>query len=249
MFMASKILLRLKAPEIYQVFRRPFHSSKEKNKHKGQSASSNKWLERKYRDIFTKQAGRENYRCRSAYKLIQINEKFNLLHPGGVVIDCGSSPGSWCQVAAQSINATNSDLSTPIGTVIGIDLKHVLPVAGATILGGHDFTAEKTQQKVRDILQGRKADVILSDMAPAATGNKAHNHDNIVQLCFSVLRFSLKSLQPGGATVIKLWSGPGQARLSKAMDTMFDQVTPFKPKASYDDSAELFLVGTGFKLK
>ena len=129
--MAVKSTLRLNVFVTYNFFQRPFHLSDMTNKNKGQASSSNKWLERKYRDIFTKQAGRENYRCRSAYKLIQINEKFNLLHPGGLVIDCGSSPGSWCQVAAQNVNAANSDLNRPCGVVIGIDLKHVVPVEGA----------------------------------------------------------------------------------------------------------------------
>ncbi|CAL1542235.1 unnamed protein product [Lymnaea stagnalis] len=210
-------------------------------------SSSNRWLERQKRDIFVKQAGLENYRCRSAFKLLQINEKTQILRPGHFVIDCGAAPGSWCQVAVQNVNSTGKDPNKPKGLVIGIDLQHMSPVEGAYLLPGSDFTKVATQAKVKEILCDRKANVILSDMAPRATGHKSHNHEIIVGLCFSVLQFSLSALSPGGTMVCKLWAGGDQSRLEAAMRTVFEQVKVMKPEASRDDSSEIFLLGKGFK--
>ena len=142
-----------------------------------------------------------------------------------------------------------SDPSQLTGMVIGIDLQHIAPLDGARILGGHDFTSLKTQQVIKDILKDRKADVILSDMAPSTTGIKAHNHNLIIELCFSVLSFCLSTLEPGGTMLCKLWSGAGQPKLTAAMKTVFERVKIVKPDASYDDSAEIFMLGQGFKYK
>jgi len=216
------------------------------------SSSSNEWLRRRNRDRFTKQSGVESFRCRSAYKLQQINDRYKLLKPGHVVIDCGAAPGSWSQVAVTSVNSLSQNPTQPAGTVIGIDLRHIAPLDGAHLLGGHDFTSPATQRAVAEILKGQgcsKADVILSDMAPSATGIKSHNHDVIVQLCFTVLTFCLSSLRPGGAMLCKLWSGSGQPKLTAAMKTVFDRVRIVKPDASYADSAEIFILGQGFRYK
>ena len=215
------------------------------------SSSSNQWLERRKKDLFTKQAGKENFRCRSAFKLQQIDSKYKILKPGFVVVDCGASPGSWSQVAVQKVNSLNKDPSRPTGVVIGIDLQHIAPVDGALMLGGLDFTSPATQEKVKELLKSRdsKVDVVLSDMAPKATGLRSHNHDIIIELCFSALRFCLPTLRPGGTFVCKIWSGSGQQKLTKAMESVFEQVNAVKPKASYDDSAELFLLGRGFKFR
>ncbi|KAK7003879.1 rRNA methyltransferase 2 mitochondrial [Biomphalaria glabrata] len=208
--------------------------------------SSNIWLERQRRDIFVKQAGAENYRCRSAFKLKQINEKFSILCPGHIVIDCGSAPGSWCQVAVQEVNATGEDINKPKGTVIGVDLQYFSPVDGATILPQSDFTTEATQTKIKDLLCHQKADVLLSDMAPRATGLRSHNHEAIIELCFYVLRFSLVILKPEGTMLCKLWMGGDQSRFEKAMQTVFQHVRVVKPEASREDSAEIFLLGRKF---
>uniref|UniRef100_A0A0B7AWZ3 rRNA methyltransferase 2, mitochondrial n=1 Tax=Arion vulgaris TaxID=1028688 RepID=A0A0B7AWZ3_9EUPU len=209
--------------------------------------SSNQWLERQRRDIFVKQAGKENYRCRSAFKLLQINEKFHILKPGHIVIDCGAAPGSWCQVAAKHVNSTGGDASALRGSVIGIDLQYMSPIEGVYLLPAKDFTTETTQSKIKEILQNQLADVILSDMAPNATGLKSHNHEIIVSLCFSVLRFSLSVLKIGGTLLCKLWMGGDQQRLESAMRTVFDNVRVVKPDASRCDSSEIFLLARGFK--
>ncbi|XP_005090821.1 rRNA methyltransferase 2, mitochondrial [Aplysia californica] len=216
---------------------------------KGQRSSSNQWLERQRRDPFVKQAGKENYRCRSAFKLLQIDDKYGILKPGQVVIDCGAAPGSWCQAAVQKVNSLNQDSSQPQGMVIGIDLQHIAPLDGAITLSGCDFTSPDTYDKVSSILQERRVDILLSDMAPSATGIKSHNHELIVGLCFSVLRFSLAVLKPGGTMLCKLWQGGSQDRLAAAMRTVFQDVRVVKPEASRDDSAEVFMMGRGFKSK
>ncbi|BFZ02597.1 hypothetical protein BsWGS_05636 [Bradybaena similaris] len=209
--------------------------------------SSNIWLERQRKDIYVKQAGKENYRCRSAYKLLQIDERFHILKPGHVVVDCGAAPGSWCQVAAQKVNSLGNDSSAPKGLVIGVDLQNVAPIDGVHMMQSSDFTVEATQCKITEILQGRLADVILSDMAPKASGINFHDHEVIVKLCFSVLRFSLNVLREGGTLVCKLWTGGDQPRLETAMKSVFDHVRIVKPDASRDDSAEIFILGRGFK--
>ncbi|GFR91352.1 ribosomal RNA large subunit methyltransferase E [Elysia marginata] len=209
--------------------------------------SSNEWLRRQRKDLYVKQAGKENYRCRSAFKLKQINDRFKILKPGHVVIDCGAAPGSWCQVAAQEVNADGEDVSQPRGTVIGIDLQNMAPIDGVHLLSLCDFTSEGTQNCIRNILQDRKADVLLSDMAPAATGVKSHNHEAIIKLCFSVLKFGLSVVREGGTIVCKLWTGGDQPRLEKAMHAICENVRVVKPDASRGDSAEIFLMGRGFR--
>ncbi|XP_059163913.1 rRNA methyltransferase 2, mitochondrial-like [Physella acuta] len=229
---------------IIKVSLRKIYSTKFNQK---DPTSSNKWLERQRRDIFVKQAGIENYRCRSAFKLLQINEKFNILLPGNIVIDCGAAPGSWCQVAVKKVNALETDPSKPKGLVIGIDLQHMAPIEGAFLLSCSDFTSDVTQAKIKTILGDRQADVVLSDMAPAATGMKSHNHEIIVNLCFSVLLFSLHVLKNGGTMLCKIWMGADQKRLETAMNKVFEHVRVVKPEASRDDSSEIFLLGRGFK--
>ena len=121
------------------------------------------------------------------------------------------------------------------------------PIDGVHLLPLSDFTTESTQMRVRDILQSRKADVLLSDMAPTATGVKSHNHQAIVTLCFSVLTFGVSVVREGGTIVCKLWSGADQQRLEGAMRAICETVRVVKPDASRGDSAEIFLMGRGFK--
>lgn len=142
---------------------------------------------------------------------------------------------------------SGTDPSKPKGLVIGIDLQHMAPLEGAYLLSGSDFTSDMTQAKIKTILGDRQADVVLSDMAPAATGMKSHNHEIIVKLCFSVLLFSLHVLKNGGTMLCKIWMGADQKRLETGMSKVFEHVRVVKPEASRDDSTEIFLLGRGFK--
>lgn len=130
--------------------------------------------------------------------------------------------------------------------VIGIDLQHMMPVEGAFILHQSDFTSPDTRQQVLKILNGRPVDTVLSDMAPRATGQKSLDHEQIVDLCFSVLMFGRKVLRPGGHLVCKLWQGREQKKLETAMGSLFEKVKVVKPDSSRMDSAEIFLVGKNF---
>ncbi|KAL3876745.1 hypothetical protein ACJMK2_034542 [Sinanodonta woodiana] len=213
---------------------------------KGKSLSSQLWLRRQLNDPYVQKARVENWRCRSAFKLLEIDDKRDILKPGNIVIDCGAAPGSWSQVAVKRVNSSAENPGDPTGIVIGIDIQHMFPVPGATILDQHDFTKKETQVKITELLSGKQADVVLSDMAPNASGSRELDHDQIVQLCMSVLEFSSKVLRPGGTVLCKLWMGRDTQTLNSVMDRMFDRVKVVKPDASRSDSAEIFLLGTDF---
>ncbi|KAK3594381.1 hypothetical protein CHS0354_009673 [Potamilus streckersoni] len=211
---------------------------------KGKKLSSQLWLRRQLNDPYVQKSRVENWRCRSAFKLLEIDDKRGILKPGNIVIDCGAAPGSWSQVAVKRVNTSDPDQHT--GTVIGIDIQHMFPVPGATILDQHDFTKQETQLKLTELLCGKQADVILSDMAPNASGSRELDHDQIVQLCMSVLEFSPRVLRPGGTVLCKLWMGRDTQTLHSVMERMFSRVKVVKPDASRSDSAEIFLLGTDF---
>ncbi|XP_050391081.1 rRNA methyltransferase 2, mitochondrial [Patella vulgata] len=213
---------------------------------KGKGKGSQEWLRRQLNDPYVKKAQSENYRCRSAYKLLEIDKRFNILKPGNIVIDCGAAPGSWCQVAVEKINK-NSDLNSVNGTVIGVDLQHFVDIEGVHVIGGADFTDKDTQIKIMEILNGKKADVILSDMAPKASGIKSMDHELIIELCVKVLKFGIEVLKPAGTILCKIWMGYNQKQLEEAMKHLFESVQVVKPLSSRTDSAEIFLLAQNFK--
>ncbi|XP_041363864.1 rRNA methyltransferase 2, mitochondrial-like [Gigantopelta aegis] len=214
---------------------------------KGMKKSSQMWLKRQLNDPYVEKAKMEHLRCRSAFKLLEIEDKHKLFKPGDIVIDCGAAPGSWSQVAVERVNATRTDLNSPQGVVISIDLDYIAPLVGANILDKSDFTHENTQNEVLHILDGRKADIVLSDMAPKASGVKFMDHDLIIGLCFSVLKFSVGVLKEGGIVLCKLWQGSDQTKLEGVMENMFNKTRVIKPPASRSQSAEVFLLGQGFR--
>lgn len=179
------------------------------------------------------------YRCRSAFKLLEIDDKYGILKPGNVVIDCGCAPGSWSQVALQKVNSSK-------GLVIGVDLLQMYPLEGAHLLGNTDFTTENGQQKIRDLMGKRKANVVLSDMAPNATGINDLDYENITMLCYTVLRFAIKMSQIDGSLLMKIWMNPQINEIEKQMKRFYKNVKIIKPKASRSDSAEQYLLGRNF---
>ncbi|ESP03933.1 hypothetical protein LOTGIDRAFT_109890 [Lottia gigantea] len=230
--------------EIRKVCQRHLHLSKTVEKLKGKGKSSQEWLKRQASDPYVQKALDENYRCRSAFKLIEINDKYKILRPGQVVIDCGAAPGSWCQVAAQKVAKHKQG----IGTVIGIDLQNFEPIDGVHVLSECDFTLPESQSKILDILNGQKADVILSDMAPNASGIKSMDHDVIIELCQAVLQFGLWVLKPGGTILCKLWMGANQKSFENDLKSNFESVKVVKPASSRSDSSEIFLLARNFQL-
>lgn len=201
------------------------------------------WVKRQVNDPFVKQARAEGYRCRSAFKLLQINEKFRMLKPGMVVMECGCSPGSWSQVAAKLINAGGrySDYEEA-GILVGCDLLDVEPIPGAKLLPRRDFTDEEAQKKLRELAEHRAFDVVLSDMAPNASGMKSLDHDRLMRLAWQVREFTLANGLLGTSMAIKVWQGNLLAKFTDLLKEDFQQVYTFKPRASRNDSAEIYLV-------
>ena len=133
--------------------------------------------------------------------------------------------------------------------VIAVDLQDIEPIDGVTIFPKSDFTKPETKSKILHVLDNRLANVILSDMAPKASGNREHDHDAIFQLCLSVLKFSSQVLDSGGHVVCKLWDGSDTKKLKEVMHRMFTNVKTIKPDASRENSAEIFLLGQYYKLR
>ena len=211
---------------------------------KGRKLSSTRWLERQLNDPYVAQARREGYRGRAAFKLAQIDDKYRVLKSGARVVDLGCAPGGWLQVAAERVNALGKR-SGRRGFVLGVDLQEVEPVPGTT---AHvlDFLADDAEDQVRDWLGG-SADVVLSDMAAAASGHRQTDHLRIMSLCEAAADFALKVLEPGGAFVAKVLAGGAEAGLQALLKQRFEKVHNFKPPASRADSSERYVVALGFR--
>jgi 23S rRNA (uridine2552-2'-O)-methyltransferase len=203
--------------------------------------SSTLWLERQLNDPYVAQAKREGFRSRAAYKLSEIADKYDLLHPGEIVVDLGAAPGGWSQVAASRVKSADGQ-----GAVVAIDISEMAPVAGAAIIHA-DFMADDAPQRIIDALGGRKADAVLSDMAAPATGHRHTDHLRIMGLCEAALAFAVEILAPGGFFLCKVLQGGTERDLLETMKRDFATVRHVKPKASRADSAELYVLATGFR--
>lgn len=204
---------------------------------KKRSSSSTRWLNRQLNDPYVAAARSAGYRSRSAYKLIEIDDRHKILKPGLRVLDLGCAPGGWCQVAAQRVG--------PAGRVYGIDLLDMGAVPGVDFLR-LDFLAPEALEKLHR-LTGGNVDMVLSDMAPAATGHKRTDHLQIMGLAEAALEFTLELLSPGGAFLAKVLQGGSERALLTAMKQNFARVKHVKPKASRADSSELYVLATGFR--
>jgi len=204
---------------------------------KGRSAQSQRWLERQLNDPYVQAAKAAGWRSRAAFKLIELDAKSGLLKPGGRVVDLGCAPGGWTQVAVRNVGDR--------GRVVGLDLLPVDPVPGATILQG-DFQDPAAERAVEAALGGQ-ADLVLSDMAPNTTGHAATDHLRIMALAELALDFALRVLAPGGAFVAKVFQGGSEKAFLETLKRRFAQVRHVKPPASRKDSAELYVVATGFR--
>ncbi|XP_012226690.1 rRNA methyltransferase 2, mitochondrial isoform X1 [Linepithema humile] len=213
---------------------------------KGKKHSSQIWLMRQLRDPYVEKAKQENYRCRSAFKLLEINERFKILSPGLTVIDCGAAPGSWTQVATNLTNA-HSKKEGPVGKVYGIDKLPFYPIEGATTLGNMDFTSAKTQETLYKLLQGDKVDVVLSDMAPNASGERHMDHYNIMLLAYSALKFALQISKVDGTLVVKVWDGDKSQQFEQNLLKFYNSVKIVRPDATRNESTEQFFLARGFK--
>ncbi|GAA6158058.1 RlmE family RNA methyltransferase [Ruegeria sp. HU-ET01832] len=212
---------------------------------RGRKLSSTRWLERQLNDPYVKRAQAEGYRGRAAFKILELDDKFRFLVPGARVVDLGCAPGGWLQVAVKRVNALGEKSGKRIGTVLGVDLQEVEPVAGA-IAHVLDFMEDDADDKVKEWLDG-KADVVMSDMAAASSGHKQTDHLRIMALCEAAAYFAFDVLEEGGTFVAKVLAGGAEGDLQKLLKQKFNKVANVKPPASRSDSSEKFVVATGFR--
>jgi 23S rRNA (uridine2552-2'-O)-methyltransferase len=201
------------------------------------SLSSQKWLERQLNDPYVARAKREGYRSRAAFKLLEIDEKYKILKPGQKIVDLGAAPGGWSQIAAKVVG--------PKGKVVGIDLLPIDPMAGVEFIE-LDFLDESAPGKLIEMLGG-PADVVMSDMAANTTGHKKTDHLRIIGLAEAAIYFAREILAPGGAFVAKVFQGGTENQLLADLKRDFAVVRHVKPAASRSDSAELYVMATGFR--
>lgn len=198
--------------------------------------SSTRWLQRQLNDPYVAEAQRLGYRGRAAFKLADLDNKYDFLQPGQTIVDLGCAPGGWVQVAQERIGGD--------GYVVGIDLQEVEPIPNADLIQG-DFMEDDAPDKLKAFLKG-PVDVVLSDMAPFTTGHAATDHLRIVGLVEAAAYFAMEVLKPGGIFVAKVFAGGTEAELLKLLKRHFNKVAHHKPGSSRKDSAEMFLVAQDF---
>jgi 23S rRNA (uridine2552-2'-O)-methyltransferase len=208
---------------------------------KGRSVSSKLWLERQLNDPYVAEARDRGFRSRSAFKLAEIDDKARFLRPGAVVVDLGAAPGGWSQVAAERVRAGEGR-----GRVIALDRNAMDPLPGVSVLK-RDFLEPEAVEELRAALARDKADAVISDMAAPATGHRQTDHLKIMALCDAALDFAKEVLKPGGTFLCKVLRGGTERELLEAMKRDFAMVRHVKPKASRTDSAELFVLASGFR--
>jgi len=199
------------------------------------SVSSRRWLERQLNDPYVAEAKSRGYRSRAAFKLTEIDDRVSLLRPGLRVVDLGAAPGGWAQIAAQRVKSGKG-----AARVIGIDLQEIDPIPGVELLVG-DFLDDAVLGRLLATVGG-EVDVVLSDMAAAASGQPDIDHLRILNLAEAALDFARQTLVPGGSFVTKMLQGSGERDYMTAMRAVFTTVTRIKPPASRTGSAEFFLV-------
>lgn len=212
---------------------------------KGRKLSSTLWLERQLNDPYVIQARKEGYRGRAAFKILELDDKYGFLTPGARVVDLGCAPGGWCQVAVPRVNALGAKSGKPQGRIIGVDLQEVEPIAGVE-LHQLDFLDDNADALVKGWLGG-PADVVLSDMAAAASGHKGTDHLRIIALCEAAAYFAFDVLEVGGSFVAKVLAGGAETQLQALLKRNFRKVANVKPPASRADSSEKFVVAMGYK--
>ena len=204
---------------------------------KRRTLSSRTWLERQLADPYVARAKKEGFRSRAAFKLIEIDDKYRLLKPGGRVVDLGAAPGGWSEIAARRIG--------PSGRVIALDILDFKPLTGIEFLK-LDFLDETAPDCLKDMLGG-KADLVLSDMAANATGHRKTDHLRIMALAEAAAHFAREVLDEGGSFLCKVLQGGTETVLLAELKRDFETVKHVKPPASRTDSAELYLLAKGFR--
>jgi 23S rRNA (uridine2552-2'-O)-methyltransferase len=210
---------------------------------KRRAASSTRWLERQLNDPYVARAKAEGYRARSAYKLIEIDDRYKLLVPGKRVVDLGAAPGGWAEVAADRVRSTDAD-----PRVVAVDYLDMDPLPGVIVLK-RDLLDADAPETIRAALGGEPADVVLSDMAAPTTGHRQTDHLRTVHLSEVAADFALDALRPGGHFLTKVFQGGSEGELLALLKRRFRSVHHVKPPASRAASVELYLVAKDFRPK
>ena len=204
------------------------------------------WLNDHVNDPYVKLAQKEGYRARAAYKLKEIDEALGLIKPGQLVVDLGSAPGAWSQYVRRKLSPAGAAAGELNGTILALDILPMDPVEGVAFIQG-DFREADVLAQLAQVMAGRKADTVISDMAPNLSGIESADSARIAHLVELAIDFSRHHLKPEGALVTKVFHGSGYSQLVKLFKETFRVVKPLKPKASRDKSSETFLVGIGLK--
>ena len=204
------------------------------------------WLHDHINDPYVKLASREGYRARAAYKLKEIDETLGLIKPGHLVVDLGCTPGAWSQYVRRKMSPSGAAVGDLNGTIIGLDLLPMEPIEGVTFIQG-DFREADVLAQLETALQGRQADIVISDMAPNLSGISSADAARIEHLVELAIEFAQNHMKPQGALVAKVFHGGSYNDVVQHFKAAFEVVKPIKPKASRDRSSETFLVGLGLK--
>ncbi len=199
--------------------------------------SKQQWLDEHVNDEYVKRAQKEGFRSRAAYKLLEINERDQILSPGMKVVDLGAAPGGWSQIATKIVSKK--------GRVIGLDLLPIEPVNGVQFLQG-DFREDDVYEALMAQLHGEKVDVVISDMAPNISGMGTVDQPRAIYLAELVQEFAHKALKKGGCVLVKLFQGGGFDEYVSAMRRDFEKVHIRKPKASRARSREVYVLAKGY---
>jgi 23S rRNA (uridine2552-2'-O)-methyltransferase len=205
------------------------------------SNASARWLDRQLNDPYVAASKRDGMRSRAAYKLAEIDDKYKLLKPGMRVVDLGAAPGGWSQIAAERVRS-----ATGKGQVVAIDYLDFEPIAGVEIFE-KDFTHEETDAALKSALRDGRADLVLSDMAAPTTGHTRTDHLRIMGLAEEAAAFACDVLTANGAFLCKVFQGGTERELLELLKRSFKTVRHVKPPASRKDSAELYVLATGFR--
>lgn len=208
---------------------------------RGRKMSSTRWLERQLNDPYVTAAKRAGLRSRAAFKLSELDDKYKFLKRGAVVVDLGAAPGGWSQVAAERTRAVTGD-----GQVVAIDYLDVEPLPGVALVK-MDFMEDGAEEALLALLKDGRADVVLSDMAAPTVGHKQTDHLRIMALAEAAADFACRILKPGGAFLCKVFQGGTEKALLDQLKRDFKMVRHVKPPSSRKDSAELYVLATGFR--
>ncbi len=184
------------------------------------------------------EARRLRYRARSAFKLLELDSRFKLLHRSAAVVECGAAPGAWTQVAVEKVKG---------GVIVGCDLQRVEPVEGAIVFSGADFTLPETQAMILEALDGRKPNLVMSDMATNAIGVGSHDSEATIRLAVAALRFAVLNSEIGSNFLCKVFRGKSVDKFVDSTKRFYDTVKLVKPKSSRNESSEIYVVASSFR--